>query len=158
MPATVVIACERRIAGATPDDIWRIVEPVEGLPSWLAFCERAEQVSGDGLGRLQRLHGRWGSRHSEIDQRVITYEPARRLSWTHEREMLDGKPAPRISVGTVFHLELLPADTGVDVRVRSEHVPANMFAALMLRIVAAGRAARGLEASLERLSQLATRL
>ena len=71
--------------------MWDVVEPVERLAEWFSGAGRAELLSGRGLGRRQRMHGRWGRRTFQIDQTVIAYEPQRSLEWRHDDEWLDGR-------------------------------------------------------------------
>ena len=149
----IEIIRERTLA-APVERVWDVIEPVEGLPEWFTGSETAELLSGQGLGRRQRLGGRWGRRRFEIDQTIIVHEPLKHLAWRHDAERLDGKPAPRISRETEFHLVLWPVRAGTRVRLVSRHVPGNAFKALVLRFTAAGRIARMMEASLDKLAEL----
>ena len=148
----VEVVRERFISAPSVEAIWQIVEPIERLPEWLSMCDRAELLSGEGVGRRQRLHGTWGGRHSEIDQIVVAYQPGRLLSWKHERELLDGKPAPQVSAETTFRIEIDPRVDGVLVRLRSIHLPASAFKRIVIRMVAARVAGSMMKKSLNRLS------
>jgi hypothetical protein len=150
----VEITRERRIGGTSCSSLWDVIESVQRLPDWLTICTTAELLGGQGLGRRQRLRGRWGRRQSEIDQIVIAYEPDRLLAWRHDAERLDGRNAPQLSRETTFRIELEPSGPDVVIKLRSRHVPANAVTGLMLRLIAAPRAARMLEESLDRLSAL----
>ena len=77
--------------------VWELIESVGRLSEWFTGSETVESLGGQGLGRRQRLGGRWGRRHFQIDQTIIVHEPPRHLAWRHDAELLDGKPAPQIS-------------------------------------------------------------
>jgi uncharacterized protein YndB with AHSA1/START domain len=134
------------------DVLWQIVEAAETLPSWLPICERCDLVSGQGAGRRQRMHVRWGRKAGEIDQEVIEYTPMSRLSWKHVGERLDGKPAPRISQEVTLTIELHPAGAGTRIVLTSRNVPSGLAAALLLRVVAAPRIRKSLNQALQNLA------
>lgn len=136
------------------DVLWQIVEPAETLPSWLPMCERCEIVSGAGRGRKQRMYVRWGSRAAEIDQEVVEYLPASRLSWRHLEERLDGKPAPKISREVTVTVDLEPAGSGTRMVLRSRHIPSGAFGALLLRLVGGPRIRKSFDQALARLSEM----
>jgi uncharacterized protein YndB with AHSA1/START domain len=135
------------------DVVWQIIEAAETLPSWLPICERCDLVSGQGAGRRQRMHVRWGRKAAEIDQQVIEYVPCSRLSWKHVAERIDGKPAPRISTDVTMTIELHPAGAGTRIVLTSKNVPSGVASALMLRVVAAPRIRKSLTLALENLSR-----
>lgn len=135
------------------DVLWQIVEPAETLPAWLPICDRCERVSGDGLGRQQRMYVRWGRRTAEIDQQVTEYQTNARIGWTHVREQFNGRPAPKISSHVRLTIELLPAGAGTRVVLTSRNVPAHLMGALMLRLIARPRLRRAFALALENLAR-----
>lgn len=146
------------VVPARPDAVWTIVEDVRRLPMWFAFCERAELLEGAGIGRRQRIAGRWGSRKSEVDQVVTEYEPGRLLTWRHEAERLNGKPASRFASETTFSVWLEAESGGTRVRLVSRQEPAGPVRGLILRIAGGKEVARRMEKSLERLAMVAKSL
>ncbi len=141
-----------RVVVVPPDVVWQIVEPAETLPSWLPLGERCERLSGEGLGRRQRLFTRWGRRHATIDQEVIEYVPGERLAWRHVSEQIDGRPAPAISRETTVRVELRPAGGGTRVVLTADQVPAGFMGGLALRIVGGRRIGRAFDRALARLA------
>lgn len=109
---------------APPERVWPLVDDVGRLPEWFTFAERAELLGGVGVGRRQRIYGRWGRRRSEVDQRVVEHAPPRRLAWVHDAERLDGKPAPRFAAETRMTIDLVPVASGTRVTLESSQVPA----------------------------------
>jgi uncharacterized protein YndB with AHSA1/START domain len=146
------------VVPARPDEVWSLVEDVRRLPLWFAFCERAELLEGSGIGRRQRLSGRWGSKRSEIVQVVTAHEPGRLLTWRHESEKLGGVPAPRHAAETTFSIWLEPDGTGTLVRLVSKQEPAAGVRGLSLRLLGNREVARRMDKSLERLRMVAASL
>lgn len=143
---------------AKPSDVWTIVEDVRRLPMWFAFCDRAELLEGGGIGRRQRIGGRWGGRRSEIDQVVTAYEPGRLLAWRHEAERLNGKPAPRYSKETIFTVWLEPDGGGTRVRLVSQQEPAGAIRGFLMKVAGSKEIASRMEKSLERLKMVTAAL
>ena len=140
----IEIVRERKL-DVTPNHVWDLIEPVERLPEWFAAVETAELVAGRGLGRKQRVGGRWGRQRFQIDQTVIHYEPGRRLAWRHDIEQLDGKPAPTISRETVFAIQLRDLAPGTLVQLTSRQLPDSWLKGLLVRLIAAPAIARMME-------------
>jgi uncharacterized protein YndB with AHSA1/START domain len=141
-----------RTIPAAPDDIWALLDDPARLGDWLAFAERGELLDGEGVGRRQRMHGRWGRRRSEIDQVVVEHDPPRRLAWRHEAERLDGKPAPRFAASTVFSMTLEPdGPQATRVTLRSQQEPASPLRGVVIRLFGRREVAGKLEESLDRL-------
>ena len=145
------IVRERRLE-APPASIWPLVAEVERLPEWFTFAERVELLAGEGAGRRQRIHGRWGKKRSEVDQLVTDFEPERLLAWRHEAERLDGKPAPRFAKETRFAIRLEPDGKGTRVRLESHQEPAGPVRGLVMRLFGTREVAGHMERSLERLA------
>jgi uncharacterized protein YndB with AHSA1/START domain len=143
-----------RIVAAPPERVWAVVEPVARLPEWFAGFQSAAWISGAGVGRRQRVGGQWGRKHFEIEQTVIIHDPPRRLAWKHDRELLNGRPAPKISVRVEFHIELEPAGAGTRVRLNSRQWPDNFLKRFLLRRVAQHRIGGMMDAALGRLEEL----
>jgi len=140
-----------------PDEIWTLLDDPARLGEWLAFAERGELLEGEGVGRRQRMHGRWGRKRSEIDQVVVEHDPPRRLAWRHEAERLDGRPAPRFAAETVFTATLEPVDGGTRVTLHSAQVPASALRGALIRIFGRREIGQKLRESLERLDAWARR-
>jgi uncharacterized protein YndB with AHSA1/START domain len=152
----IEVVRERRI-DAPAEQLWPLVDDVARLPEWFSFAERAELLEGDGVGRRQRIHGRWGKRRSEVDQLVVEREPGRVLAWRHEAERLDGKPAPQFAADTHFAIRLDPEDGGTRVRLESRQEPASALKGLVMRLMGTREVAGHMERSLERLQSIVTK-
>jgi len=146
---------EERTVKADPDKLWPLVSDPARLPEWFTFAERVEPLEGEGVGSRRRQHGRWGKKHSEVDQRITAWEPGRRLEWVHEAERLEGKPAPRFAAETRFSIELEPAQGGTTVRLHSRQTPATKPRGLVIRLFGRREVAGHLKKSLARLAELA---
>jgi uncharacterized protein YndB with AHSA1/START domain len=114
---------KRHVAGS-PEQLWRLIDDPAEMSRWFNLAERLEILDGTGLGRRQRLHGRWGRRPSEIDQVVTEYDPPREFGWKHIEERLAGKPAPKFAAETHFVIRLRPDGRGTVVELESTQVPA----------------------------------
>lgn len=152
----IEVVRERRI-DAPAEQLWPLVDNVARLPEWFSFAERAELIEGDGVGRRQRIHGRWGRKRSEVDQLVVEREPGRVLAWRHEAERLDGKPAPQFAVDTRFAIRLEPDEGCTRVRLESRQEPASALKGLMMRLLGTREVAGHMERSLERLQSIVTK-
>ena len=152
----IEIVEERQIA-ASPEHVWKVVDDTGRMAEWFTFAERMEVLEGEGLGRRQRLHGRWGTKRSEIDQTIVEHEPGRVLAWRHDAERLDGKPAPRFAKETIFTIALEPDGPGTRVRMVSRQEPASAVKGLVMKLFGTREVATNIRRSLERLAELATR-
>jgi uncharacterized protein YndB with AHSA1/START domain len=142
-----------RTIDAPPQEVWPLLDDPARLGEWFAFAESGELLEGEGAGRRQRMHGRWGRKRSQIDQRVVDHDPPRRLAWRHEAERLDGRPAPRFAASTVLTMTLEPEGTGsTRLSLRSEQEPASALRGLVIRLLGRREIARKLEESLDRLA------
>ena len=141
-----------RLIVVPADVLWHIVEPAENLAAWLPLCERCEPLGGEGLGRRQRMHVRWGRRAGVIDQVVTDYVPGSRIGWRHVEETLDGKPAPRISSDVTVRIELHAEGPGTRVVLRSSNTPANAFGGVILRLFAGPRLRKAFDSALATLA------
>jgi uncharacterized membrane protein len=159
LEAVDVIAVEERVEiAAPPGAVWPLVDDVANLPRWFTFAEKAESLEGEGLGRRQRIYGRWGKKESEVDQRIVVHEPGRVLAWEHEAERLDGKPAPRFAASTRFTIWLEPAGEGSVVRLESVQEPAGPLRGFVMKLFGTKEIRSNLEASATRLKALAESL
>jgi uncharacterized protein YndB with AHSA1/START domain len=154
--SVVLEVVRERWIGAAPDRIWPLVDEPARLSEWFSFADRIEPLSGTGVGRRQRLHGRWGRKRSEVDQLVTAHEPPRLLQWRHEAERLDGKPAPQFARETVFTIRLEPSGAGTDVRLESRQQPASAVKGLVMRLFGTREVAQHLDRSLDHLARVAT--
>ncbi len=143
-----------RTLSATPEQVWTIIEPVARLPEWFAGIHSAELLGGAGVSRKQRLAGQFGKDRFELEQTVIIYEPARRLGWRHDRELLDGRPAPQMSVRVEFYVELEPVVGGTRVRLVSRQWPGSFLKKIILRAIAPRRIGGMMEIALGKLGAL----
>ncbi len=139
------------VVAAAPEAVWEAVSSVDRLPEWLVFAESAETVEGTGAGRLHRIHGRWGSKRSEVDQRITAWEPARRMAWRHESERLDGRPAPQFARETRFEVRLEREAEGTRVTLESVQEPASALKGLVMRLFGGRELGQAYERSLRQL-------
>jgi uncharacterized protein YndB with AHSA1/START domain len=144
---------EARLAGSA-ERIWPFISDPELLPRWFTFAASFEALEGEGLGRRQRMHARWRDQDSEVDQVVTAFEPPRLISWRHEAERLDGKPAPRFASETNFSIELVPDGANTVVRLRGAQVPASYMRGLAIRVFGGRETIREMGRSLARLAVL----
>jgi uncharacterized protein YndB with AHSA1/START domain len=144
----VIEVTRERIVDAPIERVWGLVDDVERLPEWFAFADGAELLEGSGVGRRQRIRGRWGSKRSEVDQLVTVHEPPRRLGWEHLQERLDGKPAPLFARSTRLEIALEARGDATLVRLRSLQVPAGLLRGLALRALGRAQVAKHLDRSL----------
>ena len=152
----IEIVEERRV-NAPPAAVWKLVDDIGRYAEWFSFAERMEPLAGEGLGRRQRLHGRWGKKRSEVDQTIVTYDPERELGWRHDAERLDGKPAPVFAKETRFTIRLVPDGEGTIVRMESRQVPASPAKGLVMKAFGTREVRGHLRRSLQRLAELAER-
>jgi len=159
------------VVDAPVERVWPLVDEVTRMGEWFAFAERMEHLAGVGVGRQQRLHGRWGSRRSEVDQEVTAYDPPHALAWRHVAERLDGKPAPRFARSTEFRITLEPQpmqhvgmgssqrphDGATLVRMCSRQEPASAVKGLVMRMFGTREVANLMERSLVRLAEAVRR-
>jgi uncharacterized protein YndB with AHSA1/START domain len=148
----VIDVSASRTLPASPDAIWPLLDDPERMGGWFAFAERFEVLAGEGVGRRQRMHGRWGRKRSEIDQVLVAHDPPRRLAWRHEAERLDGRPAPRFAASTMFSATLEPEPGGTRVTLRSEQEPASRLKGIVIGLFGRREVARRLEESLDALT------
>jgi uncharacterized protein YndB with AHSA1/START domain len=147
---------EQGTVAAAPDALWPLVSDPARLPEWFTFADRVEVLGGEGVGQRRRQHGHWGSKPSEVDQRITAWEPPRRLAWCHEAERLAGKPAPRFAASTDFEIVLEPAGDGAStVSLRSTQEPASALRGAVIRLFGRREVAQHLRRSLAKLAELA---
>jgi len=79
---------ERSAWVAAPiDAVWDLVQRAEHLPGWLAGVRQAEVLSGEGIGRRQRVQAVGGT---ALDAEVIAYQKPTLIAW---RERAEGSGA-----------------------------------------------------------------
>lgn len=136
---------------ASPTRVWNVVSDPRRLSDWYVRAQRVEVLSGEGLGRRQRVISQWHGRPSEIDQVVTVFQPERELEWRHEAEFLDGEAAPRFSEETLVSIRLTPEGHEVTrVTLASRQRPADAEKEAMMR-GNSEQLGQSLETSLERL-------
>jgi uncharacterized protein YndB with AHSA1/START domain len=138
--------------GAPPEKAWELVSSPARAGDWFDFAERAEVLSGDGVGQLRRQYGHWGRKRAEVDQEVTAFEPPRLIAWRHVAERLDGRPAPQFARSTEFRIVLTPEGPGTRVRLESRQEPASAVKGLVIRLFGSRDVARAMERSLDRLA------
>jgi uncharacterized protein YndB with AHSA1/START domain len=145
----------RQIA-APPERIWRYVDDVSHWPEWFTEAERAEVISGEGVGRHQRMYGHARGKATEIDSVVVASEAARLLRWHHEAERVDGRPGSVVYVkDATAEVVIQPEGDGSLVTYRLLAEPGSLLNTFMLRVMAPGPIGKSFELSLDRLAALA---
>jgi uncharacterized protein YndB with AHSA1/START domain len=140
---------------ATPEQIWPFVDDVTAWPRWFTEAEGAQIVSGEGLGRQQRMTGHARGKATEIDSVVTAYEPPTRLRWHHEAERVDGRPGPVVFARDASaEVTIVPEGDGSVVTYRLLAEPGSLVNTFLLRVMAPGPIGRSFETSLERLASL----
>ena len=144
----------RRIE-ASPEVIWPLVDDVTKWPEWFTEAERAEILSGSGVGRQQRMYGHARGRATEIDSVVIDHEPGRLLRWRHEQERVDGKVGSVVfAKEATAEVRISPDGTGSQVTYRLMAEPGTLLNTFMLSVLAPGPIGRSFEASLTRMAEI----
>ena len=144
----------RRIS-APPERIWPLVDDVTSWPRWFTEAEGAHVVSGEGLGRHQRMSGQARGKATEIDSVVTAYEPPHRLRWHHEAERVDGQPGSVVfAVDATAEVTIAPDGDGSVVTYRLLAEPGSLVNTFLLRVMAPGPIGRSFETSLGRLASL----
>jgi carbon monoxide dehydrogenase subunit G len=146
----------RRIA-APAEAIWPFVDDVSRWQDWFTEAERAEILSGAGVGRRQRMFGHnRGGKPTEIDSVVVASDPPRLLRWHHEAERVDGKPGSVIFARDATAEVAITADgDGSLVTYRLQAEPGSLMNTVILRVFARRPIGKSFETSLERLADLA---
>ena len=141
---------------ATPDRIWPFVADITAWPRWFTQAERAEVVSGEGVGRKQRMYGHARGKATEIDSVVTAFEPPSLMRWHHEAERVDGKPGSVVfAQEATAEVAIAPEGSGSVVTYRLSAEPGSLLNTFMLRVMAPGPIGRAFETSLDRLAALA---
>jgi carbon monoxide dehydrogenase subunit G len=146
----------RRHIAAAPDRIWPFVADITAWPRWFTEAERGEVVSGEGIGRRQRMYGHARGKATEIDSVVTVWEPPTRLAWHHEAERVDGEPGSVVfAVDATAEVTIVPDGSGSLVTYRLITEPGSLLNTFLLRLMAPRPIARSFDTSLERLAALA---
>jgi len=149
------IVRSRQIA-ASPEKIWPFVDDVAKWPQWFTEAERGE-MTGQGVGRKQKMFGHARGKASEIDSTVTAYEPNRRLEWHHDAEFMDGKKAPVVYASdAVAEVTIQPQGTGSLVTYRLTMKAGNPMFWLIENLLARAPIQKSFDTSLERLEKVAT--
>ena len=150
----MVEVTKHRWVDAPVERLWTLVDDPAELARWFKFADSIELIEGRGVGRRQRLHGRWGKKKSEIDQEVTRYEPPHFLGWRHVEERLDGRPAPVFARSTEASIELRPDGSGTRVVLTSVQEPASVLKGIVIRLFGKREVARTFDRSLDALMKL----
>jgi uncharacterized protein YndB with AHSA1/START domain len=144
----------RRIE-APPERIWPLVDDVTRWPEWFTEAERCEVLSGQGVGRRQRMYGHARGKETVIDSVVVASEPPSLLRWHHEAERVDGKPGSVVfAKDATAEVAIVPDGAGSLVTYRLHADPGSLRNTIMLRILAPGPIGKSFEVSLGRLAEL----
>ncbi len=145
-----------RLIRATPQQIWPYVEDVTRWPQWFTEAERGEVVSGQGLGRRQRMFGHARGKATQIDSTVTAYEPDHLLGWHHDAEFMDGKRAPVVYASdAVAEVTIEPRDGASLVTYRLTMKAGNPVFWLIENLLARRPITVSFDTSLERLEAVA---
>ena len=144
-----------RHVAAPPERIWPLVDDVTRWPDWFTQAERAEILSGSGIGRRQRMYGHARGKATEIDSVVTAREPERLLRWTHEAERVNGAPGSVVFARTAeAEVVIDPDGDGARVTYRLRAEPGSLLNTFMLTVLAPGPIGQSFETSLDRLAKL----
>jgi uncharacterized protein YndB with AHSA1/START domain len=145
----------RRIA-APAERIWPFVSDITAWPRWFAEAERGEVLSGEGVGRRQRMYGHARGKATEIDSVVTAFEPPTLLRWHHDVERVDGKPGSVVfAKDATAEVTIAPDGDGSLVSYRLLAEPGSLLNTFMLRVMAPRPIRASFDTSLERLAALA---
>lgn len=145
----------RRI-DARPERIWPFVDDVTRWPEWFTEAERCEVLSGEGVGRRQRMSGHARGKATEIDSVVVASQPPTLLRWHHEAERVDGKPGSVVfAKDATASVEIVPDGAGSLVTYRLAAEPGSLLNTFMLRVMAPRPIGKSFDTSLDRLADLA---
>ena len=144
-----------RWIAASPEALWPLVDDVARWPEWFTEAERGEVLSGDGVGRRQRMYGHARGKATEIDSVVTAREPGRLLRWQHEAERVAGRPGSVVFArDATAEIVLAPDDAGTSVTYRLRADPGSLLNTFMLTVLAPGPIGTSFETSLARLAAL----
>lgn len=146
--------CRERYIDAMSEQVWLMVASVEIMPRWLVFAHRTELLEGEGVGRIQRVHGPWHPLCNCTEQEVTTFEPARVLEWRIVGETRVMPRLPKMSRDTQFTIRLIPEGGGTRVEFATHQEPAGPLRGIAMRVVGHRLMERHINQSLERLEGL----
>jgi uncharacterized protein YndB with AHSA1/START domain len=150
----IEFARSRHIA-APPERIWPLVSDVTAWPKWFTEAGGGEVLSGEGLGRRQRMTGHARGKATEIDSVVTAWDPPTHLRWHHEAERVDEKPGSVVfAVDATADITIEPDATGSTVTYRLLAEPGSLVNSFLLRVMAPGMIRASFDKSLERLAGL----
>jgi uncharacterized protein YndB with AHSA1/START domain len=145
----------RRHIEAPAERIWPFVFDITAWPKWFTEAERGEVLSGEGVGRRQRMYGHARGKATEIDSVVTASGPPSRLRWHHEAERVDGKPGSVVFARDASaEVTIQPDGAGSLVTYRLVAEPGSLLNTFMLRVMAPRPITRSFETSLARLAAL----
>jgi carbon monoxide dehydrogenase subunit G len=144
----------RQIA-APPERIWPYIDDVTRWPEWFTEAERCEVLSGQGVGRRQRMYGHARGKATEIDSVVVASQAPSLLRWHHEAERVDGKPGSVVfAKDATASVEIAREGDGSLVTYRLQADPGSLLNTFMLRVMAPRPIGKSFETSLARLAGL----
>lgn len=129
------------------DVVWQLVEPASALAVWLPFAERSRLVSGEGLGRVQRVRMGNPRGAEEVDYEVVEYRPQALLRWRRS-----GKRAAGATTDLMLTIRIESVGPGTRVILEGRLASSRAFGGIGLRLFEARRLAKGFERGLKRLA------
>jgi Polyketide cyclase / dehydrase and lipid transport len=134
------------------DVVWQLIEPASALAVWLPFAERGELVSGEGLGRVQRVWTTAGGGRREVDYEIVEYRPQALLRWRQFGERAGGGPAAGGQTDLILTIRLQSVGPGTLVVLEARVGSSSLLRAIGARLVERRRIAKGFERGLARLA------
>jgi uncharacterized protein YndB with AHSA1/START domain len=118
-----------RTLGASPEDVWRVLEDPYELPRWWPLVRRVEGVSAVGWTMVL---GKEGGRGVRADQRLEASEAAVLRRWALD---VPGSPFERVLSASVLEARLAPAGGGAELTLELRQSPRGFarLGAFMLR-------------------------
>lgn len=115
----------QRHVAAGAQEVWTAISAVNAMLEWYPSARKVEKLEGpdEGVGRVQRVRYKIGSRNAIVDQEVTAWEPGRRLELRQLREFLGSKQAPLLAKDVRTAIEIEETDTSTSLSSDEEVVP-----------------------------------
>ena len=79
----------RRVVPGSQERVWHVLSDLDRFPEWLPNLERIEHSGGPARG-LHREHTSYLADGTELHQKIVAWDNARRVGWRIERELRGG--------------------------------------------------------------------
>ena len=79
----------RRVVPGSQERVWHVLSDLDRFPEWLPNLERVEHRGGPARG-LNREHTSHLADGTELHQKIVAWDNARRVGWRIERELRGG--------------------------------------------------------------------